>query len=212
MSEIRVDISDAIAQLPVAEYQEKINAIHAQLHSGQDGYTGWVDYPTQVEGELVWQIMTTAWKIQKQCTAFVVIGVGGSYLGAKACLELLQSPFYNEFFAKERNLPKVYFAGHHLSSVYYHELFHRLQKEEVAVCVISRSGATLEPMVIFEMFKKFMADKYGDAAKDRIYVVTGSKGKLRDEAVEKGYTTFDVPDDIVGRFSVLTPVGCCRLL
>lgn len=84
MSEIRVDISDAIAQLPVAEYQEKINAIHAQLHSGQDGYTGWVDYPTQVEGELVWQIMTTAWKIQKQCTAFVVIGVGGSYLGAKA--------------------------------------------------------------------------------------------------------------------------------
>ena len=87
MSEIRVDISDAIAQLPVAEYQEKINEIHARLHSGQNGYTGWVEYPTTVEGNLVWQIMTTAWKIQKQCTAFVVIGVGGSYLGANACLE-----------------------------------------------------------------------------------------------------------------------------
>ena len=207
MSEIRVDISDAIAQLPVAEYQEKINEIHARLHSGQNGYTGWVEYPTTVEGNLVWQIMTTAWKIQKQCTAFVVIGVGGSYLGAKACLELLQSPFYNEFFAKERNLPKIYFAGHHLSSVYYHELFHRLRNEEVAVCVISRSGATLEPMIVFEMFKKFMNEKYGDAARERIYVITGSKGKLREEANQKGYTTFDVPDDIVGRFSVLTPVG-----
>ena len=207
MSEIKVDISDAIAQLPVEQYQEKIDAIHEQLHHGQHSYTGWVEYPTKIEGDLVWQIMTTAWKIQKQCTAFVVIGVGGSYLGAKACLELLQSPFYNEFFAKERNLPKIYFAGHHLSSVYYHELFHRLRKEEVAVCVISRSGSTLEPMVIFEMFKKFMYEKYGDGAKERIYVVTGSEGKLRKEAEEEGYTTFDVPDDIVGRLSVLTPVG-----
>ena len=207
MSEIRVDVSQAIAELPVAQYQEKVNAIHEELHSGKNGFTGWVDYPSAVEGDLVWQIMTTAWRIQKQCTAFVVIGVGGSYLGAKACLELLQSPFYNEFFAKERNLPKIYFAGHHLSSVYYHELFHRLRKEEVAVCVISRSGNTLEPMIVFEMFKKFMEEKYGDEANERIYVVTGSKGKLRDEANEKGYTTFDVPDDIVGRFSVLTPVG-----
>ncbi len=207
MSEIRVDISDAIERLPVEEYQEKINEIHARLHDGQNSYNGWVEYPTKIEGDLVWQIMTTAWKIQKQCTAFVVIGVGGSYLGAKACLELLQSPFYNEFFAKERNLPKIYFAGHHLSSVYYHELFHRLRNEEVAICVISRSGNTLEPMVIFEMFKKFLREKYGDAAKERIYVVTGSKGKLRREAEAEGYMTFDVPDDIVGRFSVLTPVG-----
>lgn len=207
MSEIRVNISDAIDQLPVAEYQDKVNDIHARLHSGVTPYTGWVDYPNTVEGDLVWQIMTTAWKIQKQCTAFVVIGVGGSYLGAKACLELLQSPFYNEFFAKERNLPKIYFAGHHLSSVYYHELFHRLRKEEVAVCVISRSGNTLEPMMIFELFKKFMYEKYGDVAKERIYAITGSKGALREEAEREGYTTFDVPDDVVGRFSVLTPVG-----
>ena len=207
MAEIKVNISDAIPQLPVADYQEKVNDIHGRLHSGETPFTGWVDYPNTVDGDLVWNIMTTAWKIQKQCTAFVVIGVGGSYLGAKACLELLQSPFYNEFFAKERNLPKVYFAGHHLSSVYYHELFHRLRKEEVAVCVISRSGATLEPMVIFEMFKNFMYEKYGDAAKERIYAITGSKGQLREEAEKEGYTTFDIPDDVVGRFSVLTPVG-----
>lgn len=207
MSEIRVNISDAIKELPVEQYQGKINDIHNRLHSGETPFTGWVDYPNSVEGDLVWQIQTTAWKIQKQCTAFVVIGVGGSYLGAKACLELLQSPFYNEFFAKARNLPKVYFAGHHLSSVYYHELFHRLQNEDVAVCVISRSGATLEPLVVFKMFQKFMEDKYGAEASERIYVITGNKGSLREEANEKGYTTFTVPDDIVGRFSVLTPVG-----
>ena len=93
MSEIKVDISDAIAQLPVEQYQEKINAIHEQLHNGRHSYTGWVEYPTKIEGDLVWQIMTTAWKIQKQCTAFVVIGVGGSYLGAKA----LQIFFFSLF-------------------------------------------------------------------------------------------------------------------
>ena len=100
MSEIRVDISDAIAQLPVSEYQEKINAIHEQLHSGRAGYTGWVEYPTKIEGDLVWQIMTTAWRIQKQCTAFVVIGVGGSYLGAKACWNCCSRLFTMNFLPK----------------------------------------------------------------------------------------------------------------
>jgi len=207
MSNIRVDVSEAIAQLPIESYQGRINEVHTRLHSGQEKFAGWVDYPSTVDGGLIWQIMTTAWKIQKQCTAFVVIGIGGSYLGAKSCIELLQSPFYNEFFAKERNLPKVYFAGHHLSSVYYHELLHNLKKEEVCVCVISRSGKTLEPMIVFDMFKDFLKEKYGENAKERIYAITGTSGPLREEAEAEGYTTFDVPDDIVGRFSVLTPVG-----
>ena len=98
MSNNRVDVSEAVAKLPIEEYQEKINEVHTRLHSGQEKFAGWVDYPSKIDGDLVWQIMTTAWKIQKQCTAFVVIGIGGSYLGAKACIELLQSPFYNEFF------------------------------------------------------------------------------------------------------------------
>lgn len=207
MAEIKVDVSQAMAEMPIDAYQEKVHEIHEKLHNGQEPFTGWVNYPSDVDSELVWQIITTAWKIQKQCTAFVVIGIGGSYLGAKSCIELLQSPFYNEFFAKERNLPKVYFAGHHLSSVYYHELFHRLRKEEVCVCVISRSGTTLEPMTIFKLFKGFLREKYGSEMKDHIYAITGAHGALRQEAEQEGYTIFDIPDDIVGRFSVLTPVG-----
>ena len=191
------------------EHQQTITEIHEKLNKQTDAYTGWVDWPLRVEPSLLRDILDTAEEIRGKCTALVVIGIGGSYLGAKACIELLQSPFYNEHYAGKMNRPRIYFAGHHLSAIYYEELLERLNDEEVCLCVISKSGTTLEPSIAFEILRSYVQNRYGmiDAAK-RIYAITDAeKGTLRAEADELGYKTFIVPDDIGGRYSVLTPVG-----
>ncbi|MBR5318645.1 MAG: glucose-6-phosphate isomerase [Peptococcaceae bacterium] len=198
--------SDSLAW---SRYQPKLNEIHNKLNKKQDAYTGWVDWPLRVEPALIQEILDTAEEIRQKCTALVVIGIGGSYLGAKACIELLQSPFYNEHNAEKMQRPRIYFAGHHLSAIYYTELLERLNDEEVCLCVISKSGTTLEPSIAFELLRGYVRERYGlkEAAK-RIYAITdASKGTLRAEADEQGYKTFVVPDDIGGRYSVLTPVG-----
>lgn len=191
------------------QYQREIGVIHEKLNKKQDAYTGWVDWPLRVPPELLTEILETAEEIRRQCTALVVIGIGGSYLGAKACIELLQSPFYNEYYAGRQKRPRIYFAGHHLSAIYYDELLDRLADEEVCLCVISKSGTTLEPSIAFELLRSYLWQRYGikEAAK-RIYAITDAeKGALRAEAHEQGYKTFAVPDDVGGRYSVLTPVG-----
>ena len=191
------------------EHQQTITEIHEKLNKQTDAYTGWVDWPLRMEPSLLRDILDTAEEIRGKCTALVVIGIGGSYLGAKACIELLQSPFYNEHYAGKMNRPRIYFAGHHLSAIYYEELLERLNDEEVCLCVISKSGTTLEPSIAFEILRSYVQNRYGlaDAAK-RIYAITDAeKGTLRAEADELGYKTFIVPDDIGGRYSVLTPVG-----
>lgn len=187
--------------------QLQISAIHHRLHRKEDRYTGWVDYQQHISQELVQELIATAGSICRKCSAFVVIGIGGSYLGAKACIELLRSPFANEY--GKLGSPKIYFAGHHLSSIYYDELLQYLQGEEVCLCVISKSGTTLEPAVIFQLFKQFMLQKYGaEEMAKRIYAITDEEqGALRAEADREGYKTFNVPGDIGGRYSVLTPVG-----
>ena len=192
-----------------SQYQPKINEIHNKLKNKEDAYTGWVDWPIRVEQQLLEQILSAAEDIRRKCTALVVIGIGGSYLGAKACIELLQSPFYNEYYAQQQGRPRIYFAGHHLSSIYYEELLERLSGEEVCVCVISKSGTTLEPSIVFDLFRSYMQERYGlEEAVKRIYAITDAeKGILRAEAEAQGYQTFVVPDDIGGRYSVLTPVG-----
>lgn len=190
-------------------YQKEINKIHEKLKKQQDFGTGWVNWPEQVSEKLLTEIMDTAEEIRKKCTAFVVIGIGGSYLGAKACIELLQSPFYNEYYADKLQRPHIYFAGHHLSAIYYNELLDRLADEEICLCVISKSGTTLESSVIFELLRDHLQERYGAAgAAERIYAITDAqKGALRAEAQEQGYKTFTVPDNIGGRYSVLTSVG-----
>lgn len=192
-----------------AQYQAEITEIHHKLMNQEDAYTGWVDWPQRVEDSLVQDILQTAEEIRQKCTALIVIGIGGSYLGAKACIELLQSPFYNEYYAQKEGYPRIYFAGHHLSTIFYYELLERLADEEVCLCVISKSGTTLEPSIAFEMLRGYLRERYGIAeAAKRIYAITdASKGALRAEADEQGYKTFIVPDDIGGRYSVLTPVG-----
>ena len=195
--------------IPWKQYQPKIDEIHNKLNNKEDDYTGWMDWPVRIEDALVQDILSTADEIRSKCTALVVIGIGGSYLGAKACIELLQSPFYNEYYAGKQNRPRIYFAGHHLSSIYYEELLDRLNEEEVCVCVISKSGTTLEPSIVFDLMRTYLRERYGVAeAAKRIYAITDAeKGTLRAEADEQGYKTFIVPDDIGGRYSVLTPVG-----
>ena len=191
------------------QYQSKITEIHEKLNNKTDAYTGWVDWPLRVEQELLQDLLNTAEEIRQKCTALVVIGIGGSYLGAKACIELLQSPFYNEYYAGKQKRPRIYFAGHHLSAIYYEELLERLNDEDVCLCVISKSGTTLEPSIAFEILRGYVRERYGmEEAAKRIYAITdASKGALRAEANEQGYKTFVVPDDIGGRYSVLTPVG-----
>lgn len=196
-------------EIPWQQYQSKVSEIHRKLQRKEDAYTGWMDWSLRVEDTLVQDILHTAEQIRKQCTALVVIGIGGSYLGAKACIELLQSPFYNEYYAEKLQRPRIYFAGHHLSSIYYEELMDRLQRESVCVCVISKSGTTLEPSIVFDLFRNYLRERYGVAeAAKRIYAITDAQmGTLRAEADREGYKTFVVPDDIGGRYSVLTPVG-----
>ena len=190
-------------------YQNKIEKIHRRLHHREDAYTGWMDWPTNIEPALIQDILATAEEIRSKCTAFVVVGIGGSYLGAKACIELLQSPFYNEYYAQRQGRPRIYFAGHHLSSMHYAELLDRLAEQEVCICVISKSGTTLEPAIVFDLLRRYMHERYGEQeAAKRIYAITDAeKGALRAEATAQGYKTFVVPDDIGGRYSVLTPVG-----
>ena len=191
------------------QYQPKVTEIHEKLNNQTDAYTGWVDWPLRVEQSLLDDILATAEEIRGKCTALVVIGIGGSYLGAKACIELLQSPFYNEHYAGKLKRPRIYFAGHHLSAIYYQELLERLNEEDVCLCVISKSGTTLEPSIAFEILRSYVRERYGmEEAAKRIYAITdASKGALREEADIQGYKTFVVPDDIGGRYSVLTPVG-----
>ncbi len=147
------------------------------------------------------KILDSAAYIRKNCDVFLVIGIGGSYMGAKAVIDAMAP-----YFSKKR--PEVLFAGYQLSSDYLKELLDYLEDKEVMVNVISKSGTTLEPAIAFDKVLTFMENKYGDATKDRIFVTTDAHtGALLELAKEKGYTRFIVPDDIGGRFSVLTPVG-----
>lgn len=172
-------------------------------------FLGWVDYPVQYNQEEFGRIKEAAKKIQDSCDALVVIGIGGSYLGSKAVISALTSPFHNEEPRSKRKAPKIYFAGQNISGKYLENLLALLKDDEVCVNVISKSGTTTEPAMAFRFLKKFLEEKYGkDGAKERIFVTTdASKGALKFMADEEGYESFVIPDDIGGRYSVYTAVG-----
>lgn len=185
------------------EYQEAVAAAHQKLHQrtgeGAD-YLGWVDYVTHLDPALVADIQSTAQRIREQADVLVVIGIGGSYLGAKAVIEAL-APSYGR-------QPEILFAGNAMSSLDLAELLHYISDKSVYLNVISKSGTTLEPAIAFRLLRQFMESRYGEAASQRIIATTDAKrGALVDLAVEKGYQRFVVPDDIGGRYSVMTPVG-----
>ncbi len=171
-----------------------------------NAFLGWIDLPENYDKEEFARIKACAEKIQKSCDVLVVIGIGGSYLGARAVIEYLKSPLYN---ALKKDTPDIYFAGNSISADSLNEILQICEGRDVCVNVISKSGTTTEPAVAFRVFRSLLEKKYGkDGAKDRIFVTTDrARGTLKQFSTDAGYETFVVPDDVGGRFSVLTAVG-----
>jgi len=171
-----------------------------------NAFLGWVDLPENYNREEFEKIKQTAKKIRDICDVFIVIGIGGSYLGARAVIEFLKSNMCNKF---KDDMPEIYFAGNNISALAISELLEICRGKRVCINVISKSGKTTEPAIAFRLFRKLIEDQFGEEeAKERIYITTDrEKGNLKQFADSMGYTTFVVPDDVGGRFSVLTPVG-----
>ena len=171
--------------------------------------TGWLDLPEKITDEEIRKIHEAAKKIRNQAEVLVVIGIGGSYLGAKAVIDMLSDPLYNMQPMSKRRGPQIIYVGNNLSGQYLKSVLEYLQDKDVAVNVISKSGKTLEPAIAFRMFKLFMEEKYGiGGATERIYVTTDPEdGVLRSIALKEEYTMFTIPKSVGGRYSVLTAVG-----
>ena len=176
--------------------------------AGSD-YIGWVDWPRSYDEEEYDRIKTASAYVREQADVLVVIGIGGSYLGARAVIEALQHSFSQSLSKAKRGAPQVVFAGYNLSGSYLADLMDYLEDKSVMVNVISKSGTTTEPAVAFRIFRQYIVDRYGyDEARTRIFVTTDrQKGALKALATEEGYETFVVPDEIGGRYSVLSAVG-----
>ena len=183
-------------------------AIHNKTGPGSD-FLGWVELPENYDKEEYSRIMAASEKIKKDSDILLVIGIGGSYLGAKAALEMLNHSFQQMLSKEQSNVPQIIFVGHHMSSTYMKELFDVLEGKDFSINIISKSGTTTEPAIAFRIFKKYLEEKYGkEEAKTRIFATTDkAKGALKGVADEAGYETFVIPDDVGGRFSVLTAVG-----
>ncbi len=201
-------VKDFINKDSLQSMKEEIRTSYKTLMDrtgvGND-FLGWIDLPENYDKSEYKRIKAAAEKIRKSCDVFIVIGIGGSYLGARAAIEFVKSPLYNNL----KNKPEIYFAGKDIDSAYLNQLLEICRGKDVCVNVISKSGTTTEPAIAFRVFRKLIIDKYGEeGAKDRIFVTTDKeKGALRKLATEAGYETFVVPDDIGGRYSVLTAVG-----
>ena len=209
---LKLDLSKLKGFIPEDHFavrQDKLAKAAQMLagHSGPGGdFTGWVALPRDYDKEEFARIQAAAQKIQRQSQVLVVIGIGGSYLGARAVVELLCSPNYN---LKKKDTPDVFFAGNGLSTDALLELIQLIGGRDFSVNVISKSGTTTEPAVAFRIFKAMLEEKYGkDGAKERIYATTDkARGALKGLADAEGYEEFVVPDDVGGRYSVLTAVG-----
>ncbi|MFZ5351744.1 MAG: glucose-6-phosphate isomerase [Bacillota bacterium] len=213
MKRITLDYSKTfIKDHELDNLRESIRLMHDMLHNktgaGSD-FLGWVDLPVRYDKEEFERVAAASERIKSSSDVLLVVGIGGSYLGARAAIELLGHSFQNLRTKEKRNAPEVYFLGNNISSTYHKHLMDILEGKEVSVCVISKSGTTTEPAIAFRIIKAFMESKYGkEEAAKRIYAVTDAKkGALKQLADSEGYETFVIPDDVGGRYSVLTPVG-----
>ncbi|QTN01531.1 glucose-6-phosphate isomerase [Sediminibacillus dalangtanensis] len=184
------------------------HALHNQTGAGSD-FLGWLDLPENYDKEEFSRIKKAAEKIKSDSDVLLVIGIGGSYLGARAAIEMLNHSFYNELSKEQRGTPQVFFVGNSISAPYMNELYDILEGKDVSINVISKSGTTTEPAIAFRLFRKYLEEKYGvEEARKRIYATTDKqKGALKTLANEEGYESFVIPDDVGGRYSVLTAVG-----
>ncbi|MCH6266232.1 glucose-6-phosphate isomerase [Neobacillus citreus] len=208
---ITFDYSNALSfmqQHEVDYLSEFVKTAHEMLHEkkgpGSD-YLGWVDLPHNYDKEEFARIKAAAERIRSNSDALIVIGIGGSYLGARAAIEALSHTFHNQM----DGTTEIYFAGQNISATYLTHLFDVLKDKDISVNVISKSGTTTEPAIAFRIFREYLEKKYGkEEAKKRIYATTDrAKGALKTLADEEGYETFVIPDDVGGRYSVLTAVG-----
>ena len=193
----------------IKPYVELANEVLTSKTGAGNDFLGWVDLPETYDKDEFVRIKKAAEKIKNDSEVLVVIGIGGSYLGAKAAIEFLSHSFYNNLPKDKRKTPEIYFAGTNMSGVYLQHLIDVVGDRDFSVNVISKSGTTTEPAIAFRVFKKMLEEKYGkEEAAKRIYATTDkAKGALKTLATAEGYETFVVPDNVGGRFSVLTAVG-----
>lgn len=194
------------------EYSQSIAEIHQKIHqnaNSKDEFLGWVELPTNFDKMEFQRIKRAASKIQKDSDALIVIGIGGSYLGARAIIDALTNSFYNLQVKDKRKKPQIFYVGNNISPVYINDLLDLIADKEISINVISKSGTTTEPAIAFRIFREVLENKYGPkGARERIYVTTDKKkGALKTLASKEKYETFVIPDNVGGRFSVLTAVG-----
>lgn len=208
------NVYDYISEAEIFSFQEEINKHHRSLHEktgkGND-YLGWLELASEIRINQINEIKKDAERIKSIAEVFVVIGIGGSYLGSRAIIEALKHQFSN--FLDEREFPEILFAGQNISEDYLADLIDILDKKEYAIAVISKSGTTTEPALAFRIIKAHLENKYGkDESRKRIIAITDKeKGALKNLANEEKYSCYIVPDDVGGRYSVLTPVGLLPL-
>ena len=210
MSNIKLDISNSgVPMSDILNYAGKVEEIHKDLHAKKDDekeFLGWLELPTNYDKKEFERIKKSAEKIKSDSEVLVVIGIGGSYLGARAVIEALTHTFYN---LEKRETPQILYAGNNMSPRYILDLIDLIGARDFSVNVISKSGTTTEPAIAFRIFREILENKYGvDEARKRIYVTTDKeKGALKTLADEEGYEAFVIPDNVGGRYSVLTAVG-----
>lgn len=201
-------ISDEEIQMVKRIAEDAKKTLLDKTGEGND-FLGWIDLPVNYDKEEFARIQKAAEKIQGDSEVLLVIGIGGSYLGARAAIEFLRHSFYNSVSKEVRKTPEIYYVGNSISSTYIQHLVEVIGDRDFSINMISKSGTTTEPAIAFRVFKKLLIEKYGkEEANKRIYATTDKeKGALKNLATEEGYESFVVPDDVGGRFSVLTGVG-----
>ncbi|OOM11382.1 glucose-6-phosphate isomerase [Clostridium saccharobutylicum] len=212
---ISLDLSKVAPYLDTTEIdymEDMVKSAHDKLHNGTgagNDFLGWLDLPVNYDKDEFARIKKSAEKIQSDSDVLIVIGIGGSYLGARAAIEMLTSNFHNALEGDKRKAPKIFYVGNNISSTYMAELLQAIEGKDISLNVISKSGTTTEPAIAFRILRSYLENKYGiDEARKRIYATTDkAKGALKTLADAEGYETFVVPDDVGGRFSVLTAVG-----
>ena len=213
MGNIKVDFKNAkVFEKDIIKYAEQVAEIHKNLHeksNDENEFCGWIDLPTNYDKEEFERIKKAAKKIQTDSDVLLVIGIGGSYLGARAVIEALTNTFYNMQDKSARKTPQILYVGNNLSTNYINDLIDYIADKDISINVISKSGTTTEPAIAFRIFREIMENKYSlKEARSRIYVTTDAKkGALKELAKKEKYETFVIPDNIGGRYSVLTAVG-----
>ena len=213
MENIKVNLKNAkLLEKTIMEYTDKVAEIHNELHAkakDKKEFLGWLNLPTKYDKKEFEKIKKTAQKIQSDSEVLLVIGIGGSYLGARAVIEALTNTFYNMLDKEKRKTPQILYVGNNLNPNYINDIIDLIGNRDLSINVISKSGTTTEPAIAFRIFRELLENKYGlKEAKKRIYVTTDAKnGALKTLATREKYTTFVIPDNVGGRYSVLTAVG-----